>query len=47
VNPKGLDVFDRKMVTMAIHLLYRCKSGHALPDKIPEEMIMSIDPEEY
>ena len=47
VNPKGLDVFDRKMFFMALHLLYKCKQGNVLPDEIPQEMIISLDPEGY
>jgi hypothetical protein len=47
VNPKGLDVFDRKMFLMAIHLLYKAKQGTDLPQQVPQEMIISVDPEGY
>ena len=47
VNPKGLNVFDKKMLQMAVHFLYKYKLGNALPDQIPQEMIISLDPEGY
>jgi len=28
VNPKGLDVFDKKMFNMAIHMLHKAKLGN-------------------
>jgi hypothetical protein len=47
VNPKGLDAFDKKMFFMAIHFLQKAKSGNDLPIQVPQEMIISLDPESY
>ncbi|TNV82753.1 hypothetical protein FGO68_gene15469 [Halteria grandinella] len=50
VNPKGMDRFDVRMFAMAMHFLYNKKKhgdGMNLPGAIPEETIMSIDPENY
>ena len=47
VNPKGLDRFDRIMFSMAMQFLYNKKKGIELPPIIPEEMLMSINPENY
>jgi hypothetical protein len=48
VNPKGLDRFDKPMFAMAMHFLYnKKKTGGDLPMQIPEETLMSIDPEGY
>lgn len=44
VNPKGIEIFDKKMFFMAIHFLYKAKGGNALPPSVPEEMIISLDP---
>lgn len=46
-NPKGLDVFDKKMFFMAIHLLSKGKAGNQLPDTIPVELVVSLDPDGY
>lgn len=50
VNPKGADRFDVRMFAMAMHFLYNKKKngeGIQLPPSIPEETIMSIDPDNY
>jgi hypothetical protein len=50
VNPRGLDRFDRTMFSMAMHFLYNKKKaggGIEIPHSIPEEMLLSIDPEGY
>jgi hypothetical protein len=50
VNPRGLERFDRTMFCMAMHFLYNKKKaggGLELPNSVPEEMLMSIDSENY
>jgi len=50
VNPRGIDRFDKNMFCMTMHFLYNKKKaggGLELPKQIPEEMLMSIDPEGY
>lgn len=50
VNPRGLDRFDRAMFSMAMHFLYNKKKaggGIEIPHSIPDEMLISIDPEGY
>ena len=50
VNPRNLDRFDRTMFSMAMHFLYNKKKavgGLEIPQSIPEEMLLSIDPEGY
>jgi hypothetical protein len=49
VNPRGLDRFDKTMFSMAMHFLYNKKKLGSidLPPQIPEETLMSIDPEGY
>lgn len=50
VNPRNGDRWDRGMFCMAMHMLYNKKKaggGLELPNAVPEEMLMSIDPESY
>lgn len=50
VNPRGIDRFDQNMFSMAMHFLYNKKKaggGLELPPAVPEETIMSLDPEKY
>lgn len=49
VNPKNVDRFDIRMFAMAMHFLYNKKKneGINLPPSIPEETIISVDPENY
>jgi hypothetical protein len=47
VNPKNLDRFDRIMFAMSMQFLYNKKKGIELPRAVPEEMLMSINPDNY
>ena len=50
VNPRGSDRIDKSMFAMAMHFLYNKKKqggGLELPPMVPEETLMSIDPENY
>ena len=51
VNPRDMDKFDKNMFTMVMHFLYVYKKNNGsipLPNQtVPEETIMSIDPDNY
>jgi hypothetical protein len=50
VNPRGADRFDKNMFSMAMHFLYNKKKqggGLELPHSVPDEMLLSIDPEGF
>jgi hypothetical protein len=47
VNPKMIDRFDKVMFAMSMQFLYNKKKGIDLPPQIPEEMLLSINPDGY
>lgn len=47
VNPEGAELFDKKMFHMAMHFLSKKKQGIELPGGVPQEMLISLDPEGY
>ena len=50
INPMNSERIDRSMFAMAMHMLYlKKKQGESLnlPGSLPEEMLMSIDPEAF
>jgi hypothetical protein len=47
VNPKMMDRFDKIMFAMSMQFLYNKKKGIEVPNQIPDEMLLSINPEGY
>ena len=47
VNPEGDSLFNKRMFAMAMHFLSKKKLGHEIPETIPKEMHISLDPEAF
>ena len=49
VNPHNQERVDKTMFAMAMHFLYKKKQAGAieLPNQVPEETLLSIDPEGF
>eukprot|EP00347_Sterkiella_histriomuscorum_P010340 403376681 len=47
VNPDNKERFDKPLFVVTIHYLYKKKQGSELPPRLPEESLLSVDPETY
>ena len=48
VNPMGGPLnFNKKTFAMAMHLLFKKKTGTELPNTLPPELRLSVDPEGF